>query len=84
MKEAREKIGEAATVAKEKFDELSKQFEENETVKEAREKMGEVADVVEKKAQELSADAAEMAGKVADEVKKSGFFQKLKSLFGVK
>ena len=53
-------------------------------MKEAREKMGEVADVVEKKAQELSADAAEMAGKVADEVKKSGFFQKLKSLFGVK
>ena len=38
-------------------------------------------DVARDKAADLAKDAAEVAGKVIDDVQKSGFFQKLKDFF---
>ena len=81
VKEAKEKIGEAVGVAKEKMEEFGKSLNENETFKEARDKIDDAVDVARDKIQDLSEDAAEVAGKVVEEVKKSSFFQKLKNFF---
>ena len=81
VKEAKEKLGEAVDTAKEKFEEFGKALSENENVQQAREKIDEAVDVARDKAADLAKDAAEVADKVMEDVKKSGFFQKLKDFF---